>query len=126
MHLEGSIHSPNRLKPILMAHLSKNSPLQGMSGRVGTLVFKYYPKLNNGKGKVVITQVPDMSRIKPSEVQKLRRSAFAEAVAYAKSIKRDPEKKAAYEKVRKPGQSLFNAALSSYLKKRKEAEANPL
>ena len=109
-----------------MAHLAKNSPLQGLSGRVGTLVFKYYPKGNNGKGKVVVTQVPDMSRVKPSELQKIRRGLFAEAVAYAKSVKRDPEKRAAYEKVRKPGQSLFNAALSNYLKQRKEGLADSL
>jgi len=100
-----------------MAHLRNNSPLHGLSGRVGNLIFKYYPQLNNGKGKVVVTRDPDMSGIKPSPLQKLRRDVFAEAVAYARTVKRDPEKRAAYEKVLKPGQKVFNAALSNYLKK---------
>jgi GrpB-like predicted nucleotidyltransferase (UPF0157 family) len=100
-----------------MAHLAKNSPLQGLTGRVGTLIFKFYPKLNNGKGKTVVTKVPDMSGIKPSPLQKLRREVFAEAVAYARNLKRDPEKRAAYKKVKKQGQSVNNAAVSSYLKK---------
>ena len=103
-----------------MAHLKNNSPLHGMSGRVGNLIFKYYPQLNNGKGKQVVSKFPDMKGIKPSPLQKLRRDVFAEAVAYARSVKRDPEKRAAYEKVLKPGQTVFNAALSSYLKKRNE------
>jgi len=103
-----------------MAHLKHNSPLHGLRGRVGTLVFKYYANLNNGKGKQVVTKVPDMSGIKPSPLQKLRRDVFAEAVAYARIVKRDPEKRAAYEKILKPGQTVFNAALSSFLKKRNE------
>ncbi len=100
-----------------MAHLKNNSPLHGMSGRVGNLIFKYYPQLNNGKGKQVVSKIPDMSGINPSSLQKLRRDLFAEAVAYARSVKRDPEKRAAYEKVLKPGQTVFNAALRNYLKK---------
>jgi len=103
-----------------MAHLKHNSPLHGLRGRVGNLVFKYYANLNNGKGKQVVTKVPDMGGIKPSPLQKLRRDVFAEAVAYARDVKRDPEKRAAYEKILKPGQTVFNAALSSFLKKRNE------
>ena len=103
-----------------MAHLPKNSPFHGMRGRVGTLIFKYYPELNNGKGKEVVSKVPDMSGIKPSVLQKIRRSIFAEAVAYAKGVSHHPEKRAAFEKVLKPGQTVFNAALKSYLKKRKD------
>ena len=103
-----------------MAHLANNSPLHGLAGRIDTVIFKYYPHLNNGKGKTVATKVPDMSRVKASPIQKLRREVFAEAVAYARNVKRDPEKRAAYEKVRKEGQSVFNAALSNYLKKRND------
>jgi len=102
-----------------MAHLS-NSPLHGLSGRIGNIIFKFYPHLNNGKGKTVASKEPDMSRVKPSPLQELRRKVFAEAVAYARGVKRDPEKRAAYEKVRKEGQSLFNAALSNYLRKRND------
>ena len=107
-----------------MAHLPNNSPLHGMSGRVGNIIFKYYPNMNNGKGKTVASKEPDMSGIKPSPLQKLRRDLFAEAVAYAHSVKRDPEKRAAYEKVLKPGQKVFNAALSGYMKKRNDEMKN--
>jgi hypothetical protein len=101
-----------------MAHLAKNSPFQGLRGRIGNLVFKFYQHLNGGKGKTVVSQEPDMSRVKASPIQELYRDVFAEGVKYARTVKRDPEKKAAYEKVRKPGQSLFNAALSDYMKTR--------
>ena len=103
-----------------MAHLANNSPLHGMTGRVGNLVFKFYRHLNNGKGKVVVTRDPDMSGVKASPLQKLQREVFAEAVAYARNVKRDPEKKAAYEKMRKEGQTIFNAALSNYMKKKND------
>jgi hypothetical protein len=103
-----------------MAHLASNSPLHGMTGRVGNLVFKFYRHLNNGKGKVVVTRDPDMSSVKASPLQKLQREVFAEAVAYARNVKRDPEKKAAYEKMRKEGQTVFNAALSNYMKKKND------
>jgi hypothetical protein len=108
------------VKPILMAHLANNSPLQGLSGRVGNVIFKYYPQLDNGKGKTVVSKLPDMSGITASPRQEVRRGVFRQAVAYAKSVIRDPEKKAAYEQVLKPGQSVFNAALSNYMKRQKE------
>jgi hypothetical protein len=110
----------NLVKQFFMAELDRNSPLQGLRGRIGTIIFKWYPQLNNGHGKTVASKVPEMGGIKPSELQKMRRSVFAEAVAYARLASRHPEKRAAWEKVRKPGQSVFNAALSSYLKKQKD------
>jgi hypothetical protein len=108
------------LKPMFMAHLAQNTPLQGLSGRVGNLIFKFYPHLNNGKGRTVVSKLPDMSGITASPRQEVRRGVFGEAVAYAKGVIRDPEKRAAYQEVLKPGQSVFNAALSNYMKRQQE------
>jgi hypothetical protein len=68
-----------------MARLTSDSPLKKLSGQLGKqLVFKQYGD------KTVVTQYPDMSRIKPSALQKQKRSIFKDAVAYAKNITHDP------------------------------------
>ena len=95
-----------------MAHSTNNPVLEGFSGRIGTLVVKRYPN-----GKIVLTKMPDMSSVKQSELQKIYQSKFAEAVKYARAAKRDPLKKAAFEKVLKDGQDVYHAALSSFLRK---------
>ena len=95
-----------------MAHSNNNPLLEGFSGAIGELVVKHYPN-----GKTVITKKPDMSRIKRSELQKVYQTKFAEAVAYAQAAERDPEKKAAFEKVLKKGQDVYHAALSNFLRK---------
>ena len=56
-----------------------------------------------------------MSRIKPSDLQKLYRERFKEAVAYAKDISRNPEKKKAYQEKIGEGKRVYNAALKEYL-----------
>jgi hypothetical protein len=67
-----------------MAKLSKTLP-DNVSGGIGKqLVFKQY------KDKTVVTSYPDMSNVKPSKLQKQKRSLFAEAVAYAQNINRNP------------------------------------
>ena len=92
---------------------SKNNPvLEGVSGKIGNLVIKQYPN-----GKIVITKMPDMSSVKQSKLQSIYQNQFAEAVKYARAAKRDPQKRAAFEKVLKPGQDVYHAALSSFLKK---------
>ena len=101
-----------------MAVVENNPLLEGLRGRVGNLIFKKYGK------KTVVTKVPDMSRVKPNELQKLYKSVFSEAVAYAQAAERDPEKRAAFETILKPGQDVYHAALSHFLRKRKEEMAN--
>ena len=101
-----------------MARAADNLLLQGFSGAIGKqIVVKRYGD------KIVITKFPDMSSVKTSANQKLRRSVFTEAVAYAKAIIRDPKKKAAYQKQLKKGQRVYQAAVSEYMKKHiKESE----
>ena len=49
-----------------MARLAKNASLQGISGKLGNqLVFKQYGD------KTVVTQYPDMSRVKPAASKKI-------------------------------------------------------
>lgn len=97
-----------------MARLAKNAALQGISGKLGKqLVFKQYGD------KIVVTQYPDMSRIKPSQQQKNNRNLFKEAVAYAKKINRTPALKQAYLKKVKKGESIYHYAMKEYLNKHK-------
>ena len=97
-----------------MARLNKTL-LENISGTLGKqLVFKQY------KDKTVVTRYPDMSKVKPSKAQKEKRSVFAEAVAYARDINRNPVKKAKYAKKVQPGESVYHFALKEYLAKQKK------
>jgi len=97
-----------------MARVKNNFLLQGVSGSIAELVIKQY---SYGP---VISKKPDMSQVKHSRLQKVKQSLFKEAVAYAQSINRDPKKKAAYAKKLKKGQTVFNAAVSEYMKRVKK------
>ena len=57
----------------------------------------------------------DMSQIKLSGLQKLKRSKFGEAVAYAKAINNDPIRKAAYKTKVKKGQTVYHYAPGEYM-----------
>src|SRR4051812_15608074 len=92
-----------------MARLSKTL-LDNVSGGIGKeVVFKQY------KDKKVVTGYPDMRNVKPSKQQKQQRSLFADAVAYAQNINRNPEKKAAYLKKVQSGESVYHFAVKEYL-----------
>jgi hypothetical protein len=97
-----------------MARLTSNSPLSKLKGQLGKqLVFKQYGD------KTVVTQYPDMSRVKPSALQKQKRNIFKDAVAYAKNITYDPALKKKYLKKVKVGESVYHYALKEYLRKNK-------
>jgi hypothetical protein len=96
-----------------MARLAANSPVK-LSGKIGKeLLFKNYGN------KVVVTRYPDMSRVKPSGIQKHYRNAFKEAVAYAKNINRTPALKQQYLKKIKKGESVYHYAIKEYLNKQR-------
>ena len=91
---------------------SKNIILHNVRGHIGKeIVVKKYGK------KTVITKYPDMSGIKPSKLQKVKRSKFAEAVAYAQNILRTPALKTQYAKKVKRRQSVYHYAIKEYMKK---------
>jgi hypothetical protein len=85
---------------------------KGLRGQIGKeLVFKKYGK------KTIVTRYPDMSKVKPSTLQKKGRKRFAEAVAYARTILHTPRLKAAYQKKVRKGQDVYHYALQEFLKK---------
>lgn len=91
---------------------ASNFLLRQLQGQIGKkIVIKHYGK------KVVITKAPDMSKIKPSALQQVQRSRFAEAVAYARHINNTPELKAAYLKKAKKSKSVYQYALKEFLKR---------
>jgi hypothetical protein len=93
-----------------MAKVSNDSVLNGLSGAIGKrIVFKQYGE------KTIVTSYPDMSKVKPSMPQKENRKVFKEAVAYAKSISADPEKKRLLAQKLPKGESVYRFALKEYL-----------
>ena len=96
-----------------MARL-ENSLLKELKGALGKqLVVKQYAD------KTVVTKYPHMRKRKPTELQNLYRTVFANAVAYAQSINRDRQQKAIYQKKVKKGETVYHYALKEYLQKHK-------
>jgi hypothetical protein len=94
-----------------MARVKKNVIVSDLQGAIGKqLVFRVR------NGKTFVSKYPDMSKVKPSRKQLREKGRFAEAVAFAQSINNNPKKKAAYKVAE--GQSVFNAAISDYLKRK--------
>ena len=83
--------------------------LAGISGLIGPIIIKQYAD------KTVVTARPNMRKVKRSKEQKTNSSAFAEAVAYARRIVRDPKKKQEFAKKLKKGASVYHAAISEWL-----------
>jgi hypothetical protein len=95
-----------------MARSNSSILLHNVRGQIGKqIVVKRYGN------KTVITAYPDMSKVKPSKLQKAKRKIFANAVAYAQAINNDPVKKALYKKKKKKGQTVYHYAIKEYLKK---------
>jgi hypothetical protein len=85
---------------------------KGLSGQLGKqVVFKRYAN------KTVVTKYPDMTNIKPSAAQILKRERFAAAVKYARNINNTPALKATYLGKIPRGRSVYHFALSEYLNK---------
>lgn len=100
-----------------MAVLAGNSPLQGMRGLVGGLVFRSY------EGMTVVAEAPSApprSR-KRTELQELYLSRFGDASRYATALTRDPVMKALYRKKAKKMKlsNAYTAAVAEYLRKTK-------
>ncbi len=95
-----------------MARTRSNGLLQGVSGKLGQLVIKQYAY------GTVITTIPTVRpsvKKRTGPLQNLHREHFAAAVAYARGIIRDPELKAAWSKKLKKGETVYNAAVKSFM-----------
>jgi hypothetical protein len=98
-----------------MARVGNNDITQHLSGKFGNqIVFKTY------KYGTVMSRYPDMSGVKLSAKQKKSNALFAQAVAYAKSVIADPVKRKKYEAKLSPGKTVYNAALSDFMKQKRK------
>ena len=89
--------------------------MEGTSGQFNQqMVLKTYGD------KTFLCKYPDMSKVEFTDGQKAEQSLFAEAIAYARSIVNDPEKKTAFKATLEPGRRVYNAAISAYLKENKK------
>ena len=85
-------------------------PVQRYSrAKPGEIIIKQY------SGKTVVSKYPDMSNIIPSAPQLEKRSRFAEAVAYAKTINNSPILRADFIKRHGEVRSVYQAALKEFL-----------
>ncbi len=110
LYLPGIFIILSVLKPYTMARSTASILLHQLRGHIGKqIVVKRYGN------KTVVTAYPDMSKVKPSKLQKVRRKLFAEAVKHACAINNDPAKKALYKKKMKKGQTVYNYAIKEYL-----------
>src|SRR5688500_3192410 len=99
----------------------KNPFLKDFRGRFNDhLVIRQYTEFD----RTVVSVFPDMSNIKPSEGQKAQRLSFKEAQALAKQRLADPEVKAFYKALCKPGQRPHNVLIAELLKKDPPVEEN--
>lgn len=84
--------------------------MEGMSGTINNqLVFKSYSY------GTVVSKIPDMGNIVPSEKQKVEKHRFKKAVAYAKEVLADPVKKAEMAYRTPTGKLVYHQAIKEYL-----------
>lgn len=92
-----------------MAESKGNILTKGLSGTLGgQVVFKKYGD------RIIVSKVPDMSRVKKSESQKRENSKFREAIYYAKGQMADPVSKAEYKAKAKDLQKAHNVAIADF------------
>ena len=84
-------------------------------GAIGKrFVIKHY------KYGVVKTKYPDMSRIIPSEAQKMRRRLFKRAVTYAQKVYANPVLKEEKRRMLRRPKRLFQALMKDWFRQQKE------
>ena len=94
-----------------MAKVKLNGPFAEISGAMGDFVFKKGKK----EGEVILAKRPKKSK-KPSKAQKAQWDRFAEASAYAREAKTNPEVWAYYEaEARKLNLQTHIVAMTDYL-----------
>ena len=79
------------------------------NSKIGDIVIKQYGD------KTVVSKYPDMSNIIPSTSQKQKRSRFADAVAYAKTINSSDIFRNDFIKRKGSVKSVYQSALKEFL-----------
>lgn len=75
-----------------MAKAHLNPVIQGISGKVGNLVYR-----RMASGKTFVSRLPAKSNVPPSAAQNAHRQRFKQAAAQAKAALADPQTRAYYE-----------------------------
>ena len=95
-----------------MAKIILSPMFQEIRGRLGDYVFR-----RTHTGEVILSKVPDMSRVKWSKAQKAHRQRFKKAVVYARAAMAEPKVRVVYEKMAaKMNKRPFDMAVSDYFK----------
>lgn len=97
-----------------MAKVKDNYVLQGLSGKIGKLIFKM-----NKSGLTYTCLPPDRSNVISTKAQNKSRNKFAKAVAYAKSVLQNPVKEEKYRSL--TNNQLYITALKDFLHRQKDA-----
>ena len=94
--------------------------LKLIRGAIGKeFVIKHY------KDGIVKTKYPDMSDIVASMRQRKCRNLFRDAVAYAKEVVADKERKICWQKILRKPNPVYNAAIKEYmLREKKQGKRN--
>jgi hypothetical protein len=87
----------------------KNALLQGMSGKIGNLVFKQMPN-----GKTHVSLVQQNTGKGDTEARQATRKAFRAGVFYAKEVLQDEEAKAYYKQYGSSKRKVYHIAMSDY------------
>jgi hypothetical protein len=94
-----------------MAKVILNPAIDGLSGRMGDVVYRY----NKKTGETSTSKIPDMTRVKWSKAQKAQRRRFKQAVAHVQSLKTKPAVWAIYQKIaKKKHKRAWDVAMKDY------------
>jgi hypothetical protein len=96
-----------------MAISYDNTITKNYHGMMGGIVFRCIGD------KSIMSKRPDCSKVVRSEAQKANMKRFAAATIYGKKVLNDPRLREKYRKKKKMYQSIWNAAISDFLKKPK-------
>lgn len=94
-----------------MAKSKNNIIIEGLSGKIGNLVFRR----RKNDGKIFVSVSPSLHRVGPTEEKKKMNDKFKRAVLYGKSVIANSEIKALYAQRISGGQTAFNLAVADFL-----------
>ena len=102
-----------------MAKAKLNPILVELHGKMGDVVFR-----RTRNGGVSLIRKADMSKVQWSPAQVANRQRFREAVAHARQLLADPQVRATYEETAaKQGKRAMEVAISEYLQKHRQQQA---
>jgi hypothetical protein len=99
-----------------MAIANDNVIMRFQRGKIGDLIFRVWGE------NTVVSKAPDYSKIPRSEAQKANSRRFRVGTAYGHRVLNDPVAYAFYDKKRRRNQTVWNVAISDYMKRPEIAE----